>query len=74
MSKSELTSKALYEISAEKLTEKFVFLKKELFNLRFQRTLGELSNTSRFSKVRKDIARLKTEMTRRNKSGVKKNA
>ena len=69
MSKSEFTSAALSGISAEKLIEKFAFLKKELFNLRFQKTLGELTNMSRFSKIRKDIARVKTEITKRNKVG-----
>ncbi|MDA9163309.1 50S ribosomal protein L29 [Rickettsiaceae bacterium] len=70
MSKSEMTSKALSEMSAEKLGEKSAFLKKELFNLRFQKTLGELTNTSRFAKVRKDIARVNTELTNRKKVGA----
>lgn len=37
-------------------------LKKELFNLRFQVATGELTNNSRFSAVRRDIARIKTVM------------
>ena len=74
MSKTEFTSKALSEISVEKLTEKFSFLKKELFNLRFQKTLGELTNMSRFAKVRKDVARVKTELTKRRKAGAKADA
>ncbi len=37
--------------------------RKELFNLRFQQASGELENTSRFSAVKKDIARLKTYRT-----------
>lgn len=65
-----MTSKALSEMSAEKLGERSAFLKKELFNLRFQKTLGELTNTSRFAKVRKDIARLNTELTNRKKVGA----
>lgn len=68
-SKSEFTSKALADLSVEKLIEKSSFLKKELFNLRFQKTLGELSNTSRFAKVRKDIARVNTELNKR-RAGV----
>ena len=64
-SKSEFTSEALTGLSIEKLIEKSVFLKKELFNLRFQKTLGELTNTSRFAKVRKDIARVNTELNKR---------
>ncbi|MCC8418883.1 MAG: 50S ribosomal protein L29 [Rickettsia endosymbiont of Glossina mortisans submortisans] len=43
-------------------------LKKELFNLRFQQALGELKNTSRFSLVKKSIARIKTELTKRSNS------
>ncbi|MDG1437006.1 MAG: 50S ribosomal protein L29 [Rickettsiaceae bacterium] len=70
MSNTEFTSKALNEVSVEKLTEKFALLKKELFNLRFQKTLGELTNVSRFAKVRKDIARVKTELTKRRKANA----
>ncbi|MGC0371822.1 MAG: hypothetical protein DGJ47_000523 [Rickettsiaceae bacterium] len=58
----------LSDLSIDKLKEKIVSLKKELFNLRFQKTLGELSNTSRFSEVRKNIARAKTELSLRKKS------
>ncbi len=32
----------------------------ELFNLRFQRTAGQMPNTNRLKEVRRDIARLKT--------------
>ena len=46
--------------TADQLTEMVGQLKKELFNLRFQRVSGELENTSRFSQVRRDIARVKT--------------
>jgi large subunit ribosomal protein L29 len=35
-------------------------LKKEQFNLRFQRATGQLANTSRVREVRRDIARIKT--------------
>lgn len=65
MSKSEYTTEKLVGLSLEKLFESLSFLKKELFNLRFQQTLGELTNASRFAKVRKDIARIKTEVTKR---------
>ena len=73
MSDKEFTSKALSGLSVEKLREKVVFLKKELFNLRFQKTLGELTNTSRFAKVRKNIAKINTELNKR-KIGAKSNA
>jgi large subunit ribosomal protein L29 len=35
-------------------------LKKERFNLRFQRATGQLENTSRLRETRRDIARIKT--------------
>ena len=35
-------------------------LKKERFNLRFQRATGQLENTGRVREVRRDIARIKT--------------
>jgi large subunit ribosomal protein L29 len=65
MNKSELLMKEINGQTVEKLSEKLVQLKKELFNLRFQKTLGELKNTSRFLQVRKGIARLQTELTKR---------
>ncbi|XVN41303.1 MAG: 50S ribosomal protein L29 [Rickettsia endosymbiont of Argas persicus] len=61
--KSELTNKTI-----EELFKHLSLLKKELFNLRFQQTLGELKNTSRFSFVKKSIARIKTELTKRSNS------
>ncbi|WP_253308013.1 MULTISPECIES: 50S ribosomal protein L29 [unclassified Rickettsia] len=52
----------------EELNKNLIFFKKELFNLRFQQTLGELKNTSRFSFVKKSIARINTELTKRSES------
>ena len=40
-------------------------LKKEQFNLRFQKTTGQLNNTSRVRVVRRDIARIKHELDAR---------
>jgi len=68
MSKTKIKSKDLSGVSVAQLSKDFALLKKELFNLRFQKTLGELANTSRFAKVRKGIARIKTELTRRKRS------
>jgi large subunit ribosomal protein L29 len=46
--------------SADQLREQLLQLKKEQFNLRFQKATGQLENTSRVREVRRDIARLKT--------------
>ena len=71
MSNSDYKAKALLDLDNKKLEESLSFFKKELFSLRFQKTLGELTNTSRFAKVRKNIARVETELTRRRKVGAK---
>ena len=46
--------------SADELTDQMAKLKKEQFNLRFQRATGQLENTSRVREVRRDIARIRT--------------
>ena len=46
--------------SVDQLNEELVKLKKEQFNLRFQRATGQLENTSRVRVIRRDIARMKT--------------
>lgn len=71
MSKKKLDTKEVKGQTVEKLNEKLSWFKKELFNLRFQKTMGELKNTSRFSVIRKEIARIKTELVKRLKSGDK---
>ena len=54
-------------MTADQLEEQLAKLKKEQFNLRFQRASGQLENTSRVREVRRDIARLKTvQVQRRN--------
>ena len=44
----------------DELTEALATLKKEQFNLRFQKASGQLESTSRVRVVRRDIARIKT--------------
>ena len=47
-------------MTVDQLDDQLAKLKKEQFNLRFQRASGQLENTSRVREVRRDIARLKT--------------
>jgi large subunit ribosomal protein L29 len=49
----------------DQLTDELGRLKKEQFNLRFQRASGQLENTARFSVVRHDIARIMTVLNQR---------
>lgn len=46
--------------SPDQLKEQLLDLKKEQFNLRFQKATGQLENTSRVREIRRDIARIKT--------------
>jgi large subunit ribosomal protein L29 len=47
-------------MTVDQLEDQLGKLKKEQFNLRFQRASGQLENTSRVREVRRDIARIKT--------------
>jgi large subunit ribosomal protein L29 len=55
MKATDLTGK-----TADELNDSLLGLKKEQFNLRFQRASGQLENTARVRQVRRDIARIKT--------------
>jgi large subunit ribosomal protein L29 len=44
----------------DQLTDELADLKKEQFNLRFQKATGQLEKTARIRQIRRDIARIKT--------------
>ncbi|MDD3428959.1 MAG: 50S ribosomal protein L29 [Oscillospiraceae bacterium] len=52
----------LRDMSAVELTKKLAELKEELFNLRFQHAINQLENPNRINVVKKDIARVKTQI------------
>lgn len=47
-------------MTLDQLNDELIKLKKEQFNLRFQKTSGQLENTAQVRRVRRDIARIKT--------------
>jgi large subunit ribosomal protein L29 len=47
-------------MTLDQIDDEVLKLKKEQFNLRFQRATGQLENTSRVRVIRRDVARLKT--------------
>ncbi|MEL7489493.1 MAG: 50S ribosomal protein L29 [Pseudomonadota bacterium] len=53
------------DLTEDELKDKLLQLKKEQFNLRFQTASGQLEKTSRVKEVRRDIARIKTELTQK---------
>ncbi|MBR2536407.1 MAG: 50S ribosomal protein L29 [Hyphomicrobium sp.] len=60
------------DLSLDQLDDQLVKLKKEQFNLRFQRASGQLENTARIRLIRRDIARVKTAARVKRAGSVKK--
>ncbi|MCB9757226.1 MAG: 50S ribosomal protein L29 [Candidatus Omnitrophica bacterium] len=63
--------KELRELGPEDLINKEKVLKKELFELKYQRKTGRVEKPSRFKLIRRDIAKILTVMNEREKDGSK---
>jgi large subunit ribosomal protein L29 len=61
------------EFSSDDLQAKLQEARAELFNLRFQMATSQLDNTARVRQVKKDIARIQTEMRAREIAAAKAN-
>ncbi|MEI7621978.1 MAG: 50S ribosomal protein L29 [Actinomycetes bacterium] len=59
------TKESLPDISDGELLDRLASAKEELFNLRFQHVTGQLDNTARLGVVRKQVAKLNTELRSR---------
>ena len=57
---ADLKAEDIRAMSPDQMEDAILNLKKERFNLRFQRATGQLENTSRLKQARRDIARIKT--------------
>lgn len=62
-----MTANEIREKSVDELDTQVKELKQELFNLKFQKTLGQLQNTAKIKEVKRDIARIKTIITEKTK-------
>jgi large subunit ribosomal protein L29 len=65
------TSKYIQDLNSKQATElnnELTAAKKELFNLRFQNATNQLDNTARIKEVRKNIARIQTIITQKEKA------
>jgi large subunit ribosomal protein L29 len=60
MDMASLKVEDIRAMSDDQMEDAVLGLKKERFNLRFQRATGQLENTSRLKEARRDIARIKT--------------
>tara|TARA_B100000029_G_scaffold53939_1_gene48970 strand:- start:15240 stop:15431 length:192 start_codon:yes stop_codon:yes gene_type:complete len=59
-----MKTKEINKLSNDELEKKLSNLKKDLFNIRFKRANGPLEDTSKFSLLRKDIAKILTKLNR----------
>jgi len=61
----------LRDKTPDQLRDQLASLKKEAFNLRFQKATGQLENTSRMQVVRRDAARVKTILNQKAAAAAK---
>ena len=59
------------DMTVDQLNDSLLDLKKEAFNLRFQKATGQLENTARQRQVRRDIARVVTVLKEKSKADAK---
>jgi large subunit ribosomal protein L29 len=57
---TEMKARDIRVMTKDQVKDEIMKLKKEQFNLRFQRATGQVENTARIRQIRRDIARLKT--------------
>ncbi len=67
-----MKTKEIRALDVEQLNQKEKSLKKELFDLRFQRQMGRVEKPGRFRNLRRDIARILTVLKERAKDGKSK--
>ncbi len=66
-----LKTEDLRAMTPDQLDDELLKLKKEQFNLRFQRATGQLENTSRVRVVRREVARVKTVVAQKRAAAKK---
>ncbi len=71
---SQSRAAELRDKSAIELKDELVALRKEEFNLRMKRGTGQLGDTARFKKIRRDVARIKTILNEQAVSEKQKSA
>ena len=57
-----MADKSVKEMGKTELEIELLELRKEQFNLRMQNSTGQMTNSSRFKVIRREIARIKTQM------------
>ena len=60
-----MKNKEINKLSNDELVNKLSQLKKDLFNMRFKKTNGPIEDTSKFSVLKKDVAKILTKMNQK---------
>ena len=61
-----MKNKEINKLSNDELESKLVKLKKDLFNMRFKKTNGPLEDPSKFSQLKRDVAKILTKINNKN--------
>ena len=61
-----MKTKEVNKLTNDELDNKLSKLKKDLFNMRFKRTNGPIEDTSKFSQIKKDVAKILTRLNKKN--------
>ena len=61
-----MKNKEINKLSKDELENKLGKLKKDLFNMRFKKINGPLEDSSKFSQVKRDVARILTKINKKN--------
>ena len=61
-----MKNKDISKLNNDELKRKFNSIKKDLFNFRFRKVNSQLEDTSKFSEIKKDVAKLLTKLNKKN--------
>ena len=61
-----MKNKEINKLSNDELKNKLNKIKKDLFNMRFKETNGPLEDTSKFSELKRDVAKILTKINKKN--------
>jgi len=61
-----MKNKEINKLSKDEIKNKINSLKKDLFNFRFRKVNGQLEDTAKVSTIKKDVAKLLTELQKKN--------
>ena len=61
-----MKNKEINKLSSDELKSQLVKIKKDLFNMRFKKTNGPVEDTSKFSQLKRDVAKILTKINNKN--------